>query len=172
MKGRIIAGIAGAALAIAGSIIAKWEGVRFKAYQDVGGVWTICEGHTRGVKPGDVATQAQCDTYLAEDMRVAADIVARCITHPIPDHVRGALISATYNIGSKVVCESTLRRKMNAGDIEGGCRELLRWDNANGQKYRGLTLRRQHEFAVCWPDFNTVRSGSTTDHPSMQRGNF
>jgi lysozyme len=164
VKGRIIAGIAGAALAIAGGVIARWEGTHYKAYLDVVGIPTICTGHTRGVKMGDVATKAQCEAYLIEDMRIAEQAVDRCISHPLPAHVRGALISATYNIGPKIVCESTLRKKMNAGDIEGGCRELLRWDNAGGKKYRGLTLRRQHEFSICWPDFSNVRSGSVSIH--------
>lgn len=151
-------------MALAGVVIAKWEGLRYEAYQDSVGVWTICAGHTRGVKPGDKATQEQCDQFLYEDMQIAAIPVAQCITHPVPVHVLAALISASYNIGPKVVCGSTLQRKMNAGDIEGGCRELLRWDKAGGETLRGLTYRREDEYRMCWPDFSNVRSGSIVSH--------
>lgn len=160
MKNRIIAGIAAGTMALAGVVIAKWEGTRYKAYLDSVGVPTICQGHTRGVKMGDTATPEQCEEFLYEDMQIAAIPVSQCITRPLPVHVLAALISASYNIGPKVVCGSTLQRKINSGDIEGGCRELLRWDKAEGKTLRGLTYRREDEYRMCWPDFSNVRSGS------------
>ena len=61
-KGAAIGGVAGAAtIAAIVAFIGPWEGRRYTAYQDIVGVWTICEGHTKGVKAGDVATDAQCD---------------------------------------------------------------------------------------------------------------
>ena len=49
------------------SLVATFEGLRLQPYQDVGGVWTVCYGHTGpDVVPGDVgyalaATVAQGD---------------------------------------------------------------------------------------------------------------
>ena len=39
--------------------IKKFEGLRLKAYVCAAGVCTIGYGHTAGVKPGDVITEAQ-----------------------------------------------------------------------------------------------------------------
>jgi len=41
-------------------------------------------------------------------------------------------------------------RQINAGAApEVWCRQLLRWDYANGRKVRGLTRRRQAEYQMC-----------------------
>ena len=47
----------------------EFEGCSLTAYQDPAGVWTIGTGHTRGVKPGQVITQAQADQLLRGDLR-------------------------------------------------------------------------------------------------------
>ena len=142
--------ILGAAGAIAGGLIVKWEGTRYEAYRPVpGDPWTICVGHTRGVKEGDTATQEQCDAYLAEDMAIAAQTVSRCITYPLTVSARAALISGVFNIGPSLVCGSTLQRKANAGDIAGMCAELSRWVYAGGKRYRGLENRRADERRLC-----------------------
>lgn len=136
-----------AALAIAGGLVAHWEGTRYTAYQDITGVWTICEGHTAGVKPGDTATPQQCAAWREEDLRIANFTIDRCITLQLTSNQRAALLDATYNIGPKIVCGSTLQRKANAG--EPFCDELLRWDHAGGKRIQGLTNRRQAEYRLC-----------------------
>ena len=153
---KLVAGTLAGALAIAGGLIAKWEGSRDAAYQDVTGVWTICEGHTRGVKAGDTAAPEQCEQYRQQDELEAAMTVARCIYTPMTENQLGALISGVYNLGPSLVCGSTLQRKANAGDIKGACAELSRWINAGGRPYRGLINRRADERYVCWPDFSNV----------------
>lgn len=162
-------------MAIAGGLIVKWESgpnVPLKAYKDPVGVWTICHGHTRGVYPGMTATQEQCEAWLAEDMAYASEAVDLCITYPIGPRTTGALVSAAFNFGPSVVCGSTLQRKINAGDVLGGCRELVEarnsdggrrgWSFAGGKFYRGLFDRRKDELSFCWPDFWTVRAGVRT----------
>jgi lysozyme len=47
------------------------EGTVYKAYQDSGGVWTICNGRTRKVRPGMTATKAQCDAWSKADLTEA-----------------------------------------------------------------------------------------------------
>ena len=39
-------------------LIKEFEGLRLKAYKCPGGVWTIGYGHTAGVKPGMVISEA------------------------------------------------------------------------------------------------------------------
>jgi lysozyme len=45
-----------ALLAFAIGYTSSWEGRGYVAYQDVGGVWTICDGIIKGVKKADEAT--------------------------------------------------------------------------------------------------------------------
>ena len=64
-------------------------------------------------------------------------------------HEFSAFVSLTYNIGEGAFCRSTLVKKLNAGDYEGACKEILRWDRFQGKPLRGLTLRRQDEYRQC-----------------------
>lgn len=143
------AGGAAVVLAIAGVLGTYHEGTRHTAYPDTGGVWTICQGHTSGVKPGDTATEAQCLAYLQADMGDAYAAVKRCITYPLTIAAEAAFTDAVYNIGPAVVCGSTLQRLANVGDVKGACEQLLRWNKANGVVLRGLTARRQDERDLC-----------------------
>jgi GH24 family phage-related lysozyme (muramidase) len=152
--------LAGAALAAAIGLVVPWEGREqtklttptgtvYVAYQDIVGVWTACDGITRGVKSGTSYTAAQCDAKLAEELQLANSYINRCIQVPISDKERGAYVSAGYNLGPNVMCGSTLQAKLNAGDHIGACNELLRWNRAGGKEVRGLTNRRMAERAVC-----------------------
>lgn len=53
------------------------EGTIYKAYQDPIGKWTICNGHTEGVKPGQTATKEQCIEYLKKDLAIAMTAVVK-----------------------------------------------------------------------------------------------
>jgi lysozyme len=173
MKQRIVTAALAAALTFAAALAAKWEGTRYVAYKPTpSDPWTICEGHTRGVREGDVATPEQCAAYKAADLLEAAQAVERCITHPLLPNQLGAFIDAAYNLGPAVVCGSTLQRKANAGDVEGACRELTDarnadggrrgWSFAGGKFYPGLRARRIDDRALCWPSFANVRAGVVT----------
>ena len=114
--------IAGAsAAAISSAMIVDWEGTVYTAHFDTyAKIWDICSGHTKGVKPGDTATQAQCDQYLTEDKARATADVARCIHVPLTEPQRAGFIVAAYNLPG-IVCGSTLQRKANSGDVIGAC---------------------------------------------------
>jgi lysozyme len=60
-----------------------------------------------------------------------------------------AVISWSFNIGSKAACDSTLVKKLKAQDYDGACAELLRWDKFQGKPLAGLTKRRQAEYQQC-----------------------
>jgi lysozyme len=143
----------GAALiiAIASSIGIYYEGTRHAAYPDPAGAgpWTICEGHTQGVKPGDTATDAQCREYLQQDMGDAYATVTRCITAPLTVSQAAAFTDAAYNVGPAIVCGSTLQKLANSGDVRGACEQLLRWTHAGGKEMPGLVARRKAERDLC-----------------------
>lgn len=152
-KGKTVGGIAGAtaaaAITLAVAVIQPWEGRELRAYQDIVGVWTICYGETKGVKPGDVATPAQCDAKLAKSVRQYAAGLDACVDPVLPVKVEAALISWTYNVGVAAACGSTLVRLLNAGNFAAACDQLTRWNRAGGREVDGLTNRRAAERKLC-----------------------
>lgn len=145
----IVGSFATLVIALASALASQYEGVRYVAYRDVGGVWTICYGHTRGVKPGDTATPAECRAWLAQDMPAAYAAVDRCITAPLTLGQASAFTDAAFNLGSQVVCGSTLQKLANSGHVVEACHQLPRWNHADGKVLRGLTSRRGDERDLC-----------------------
>ena len=141
------ASLAASALALAS--IAAHEGFRATAYRDPVGIPTIGYGETHGVKMGDKITQKEA----LDRLRISADEhgkgMARCIRVPISQNEYDAYLDFTYNVGVGAFCKSTLVKKLNAGDYEGACKELLKWNKAGGRVLPGLTQRRQEEYKLC-----------------------
>ncbi|CAH3529235.1 lysozyme [Enterobacter cloacae complex sp. S4] len=126
------------------------EGRRYYAYQDVVGVWTVCDGHTgTDIRRGDRYTDKECDNLLRADLRKVANTIDPLIKVGIPEPTRAALYSFTYNVGSDAFASSTLLKKLNAGDVTGACKELQRWTYAGGKQWKGLITRREIEREVC-----------------------
>jgi lysozyme len=156
---QLAAGGATAAL-IAGAMTVDWEGTVYRAHFDrYAKIWDICSGHTKDVRAGDTATQAQCDAYLVQDMASARADVARCIHVPLTEPQRAAFQVAAFNLGGAVVCGSTLQAKANSGDVIGACLQLtdaldrkgnnVGWTHAGGQVVPGLRNRRTDERNAC-----------------------
>lgn len=123
-----------------------------KAYADIVGVWTICDGDTKGVRAGMVETEAGCTARLERQLVAHAKPVLACVPGLGWKNRQNQLIasvSLAYNIGTGGFCRSTVARRFNAGDWRGGCDAMLMWNKAGGREVRGLTLRRQRERALC-----------------------
>lgn len=170
-KGKWTAALLATAMSIAMGLGIKWEGGPcLTAYQDVTGTWTICYGHTKGVRAGDHATLGQCNAWLEQEMAQAQRTVLSCIEYPMTTNQLGALTSGTYNVGPRLVCGSTLQRLANAGDMKGACEQLTQakngkgeprgWAYSAGRWFRGLFNRRVDEQNVCWPSWGNVVAGA------------
>jgi lysozyme len=59
-----------------------------------------------------------------------------------------AVIDFAYNLGNTALKNSTLRRKINAGDWGVVPAEFMKWNKAGGRVLRGLTLRREAEVSL------------------------
>ena len=150
MKGRVAALGAAAVLALAGPLIARWEGLRHKPYQDVVGVWTVCYGHTGpDVVPGKSYTKAECEALLDADMAVAQAQVRRCIRHPMLVQIEASLVDLAFNVGPKGVCGSGIQRAADANNWPQVCVELDKWKFAGGRVYDGLVNRRMDARYLC-----------------------
>lgn len=151
VKNAALIGGTGAVL-IAAPFIGKHEGRRYEAYKDVGGVLTVCDGHTGSDIIADkVYTDEECDDIFVRDIVKAERYVDMYIqpAEPLPSKTKAAFISFTYNVGPANLKASTLRRKANAGDLQGACRELSRWVYVKRVKIKGLVNRRISERALC-----------------------
>jgi lysozyme len=130
--------------------IASWEGYKSVAYIPVpGDVPTIGFGTTKGVKMGDTIDPVTALQKKIRDVEKFEGAVRQCVRVPLHQHEYDAYLSLAYNIGPQAFCDSTLVRKLNAGDYAGACKEILRWDKFKGQPLAGLTKRRQSEYLQC-----------------------
>ena len=130
------------------ALIKEFEGLRLKAYLCPGGVWTIGYGHTAGVKPGMVISEAQAEEYLKADL-ISFERYLNGLGLAFNQNQFDALISLIYNIGIGNFQKSTLLRKarINAND-NSIMDEFLRWVYSKGRVLPGLQRRRLREMKL------------------------
>lgn len=146
----------GAAAAIATAIAIPAEGLRQFAYYDPPGILTVCYGATGPeVVKGKKYSLDECKAMLTADMLEAIETVDEC-QPGLPVNVLAAFGDAVYNLGPKIACNtnaSTAARLLKAGDIEGACNQLPRWNRASVGgamvPLPGLTKRREKERLLC-----------------------
>jgi len=149
LRKRLITVAGAGALAIAVALLGGPEGIegrRFVPYQDVAGVWTVCDGHTgHDIRKDKTYTASECDFLLLRDLEPVRAAVDKLVSVPLTDYQRAALYSFTYNVGITAFTRSKLLQKLNAGNYSGARQELHRWMFAGGFKRPGLINRRQIE---------------------------
>ena len=133
------------------ALIQQFEGCRLAAYPDPGtggDPWTIGWGATgKGIGPGVVWSQPQCDARLEADLvRYAADVSRAIGKAPTSQHQFDAMVSFHYNTGA--IAKATLTRLHVAGDHTGAAEQFGRWVRAGGTVLRGLVRRREAEAAL------------------------
>jgi lysozyme len=127
------------------SLVKGFESLRLTAYRDTGGVPTIGWGHTKGVRLGQVITEAQASDFLMDDLEEAESAIIRFVSVPLNDNQFAALVSFAFNCGTDAFRKSTLCKKLNAGDYAAVPGQLALWVNDNGEKLNGLVRRRKAE---------------------------
>ena len=125
-----------------------------RSYADIVGVWTICDGLTRGVRRGQVETREGCALRVERELVIVGTSMLACVPtlrEPGRDYQRWAIVSLAYNAGTSAICSSTAAKRFRARDWRAGCEAFLRWDKAGRplRSIRGLTLRRQRERQIC-----------------------
>ena len=130
------------------ALIKEFEGLRLKAYKCPGGVWTIGYGHTAGVQPGMVISEAQAEEYLMADL-IASEKYLNDLRLAINQNQFDALISFIYNVGTGNFSRSTLLRKVRANSQDNSIMdEFLRWVYSKGRVLPGLQRRRLAEMKL------------------------
>lgn len=122
-----------------------FESCRLQAYRDQRGIWTIGYGHTRGVFPGMVITQAQADALLMQDVQFATLMVNYAVRVPLTQDEFNALVDFCFNIGGSAFAHSTLVKILNTRNYAGAAAQFERWDFVAGKQCAGLLRRREAE---------------------------
>lgn len=156
LSGRAIAGPVSEAetLKVAVPFIAAEEGERTTAYLDIVGVPTICFGSTRGVRIGMTKTHEECLALLSDEVaefreKLHTFFTSTTINTRLTPHRDAAYTSTAFNCGIAAIGNSTATRRLNAGNIAGGCEALTWWNSAGGRVVRGLVGRRARERSLC-----------------------
>lgn len=124
----------------------KREGVRLKAYQDSGGVWTIGYGHTKGVKPGMTITKEQADAYLEQDMKTHVDAALDLYANH-SDKTKMLAADLAYNAGVGAIQPGSRFNKLaQAGEISASDYSKL-YTTSKGVFTTGLVNRRNATYA-------------------------
>lgn len=155
-KGPLAAIVGAVAATSLFATVPKEEGTEYKAYRDIAGIWTVCNGDTKDVHPGLIETPEGCRQRLEMQLAAHAKPVMACtpsLSEPGRDYQRAAAVSLAYNIGVKAYCGSTADHLFDQGNWRGGCDAFLFWSKArvNGQLrvVQGLLSRRQREREIC-----------------------
>ena len=131
------------------ALIKRLESCKLAAYPDDKGVPTLGYGHTRGVKLGDVCTQAQADAWLAQDCAWAWQAIMQHVTAPLNDNQAGALLSFVFNLGEPHWLTTSALHDLNAGNYAAVPADMMKWnkETRNGVLVVdvGLTNRRVAE---------------------------
>jgi len=141
------------------SIIKEFEGLELAAYIDAVGIATIGWGTTMypdgtPVKMGETVTSAKAESLLVNALlRDYAPGMFRALpmAKEFTSQQQAALISFTYNVGVQALEDSTLRKRLIAGEPASTVisQELPRWRYGDqGTTLAGLVRRRQAEIAL------------------------
>lgn len=143
-------------------LIKKWEGLvdgdpdtpGLEPYICPAGVPTIGWGSTWGFDGKAITMQhpaismQEAQALLEQEVSHVEVALLRLIQAELTQGMYDALISFTYNVGSGNLQASTLRRKLNRGDVEGAAEEFPKWRKAAGRVLQGLVNRRAEERAL------------------------
>lgn len=123
------------------------EALKLKSYRDGGGVWTIGWGHTGpDVTAGMTITRNQAVSFLEHDLTAAFASIDKLVRVELTQGQFDAVTDFVFNLGAGQLQNSTLLKRLNAGDYVGASQELVRWVYDNGKLYNGLAKRRGREF--------------------------
>lgn len=127
------------------NVIKRFEGFSATPYPDAQG-FSIGYGHF--IKPGESFTEIseeQATELLRQDAANAAAAVRDAVTVPLTQNQFDALTSLSYNIGVTAFRNSSLVKKLNAGDYSAAAAQFAVWNKSQGKVLPVLVSRRSDE---------------------------
>jgi lysozyme len=133
------------------------EGYRHTPYQDVGGVWTACDGLTGpDIVPGHYYTDNECHTLQMNFAKKMTDRMGTCLKVDLSEQEWVAWARWTWNIGPGAFCHSRAVALLNSGKRLEACDAMLDFHTAGGRDCRiksnncyGLIRAHQLDRAMC-----------------------
>ncbi|MEH2371013.1 glycoside hydrolase family protein [Nostoc sp.] len=138
-------------------LIKKWEGFRAEAYLDPVNIPTIGYGTIRypngqKVQMKDVISEPEAEALMKLECDEFAEVVNQNVKVTLNQNQFDALVSFCYNVGAGGFQESTLLKKLNAGNYSEAGEQFLVWNKATKDGVKkvidGLTNRRKDEKAL------------------------
>ena len=143
-------------------LTSKWEGEHKEGLFHVSyfdtiakpPLWTVCYGHTKTAGPAQYKTDDECEMLLVDELeeyRLGLHGYFNNTTkwYRLTPHREAAYTSFAYNVGIRGAGKSTATRRLNKGDIKGGCNALTWWNQSGKRVVRGLVNRRADEERLC-----------------------
>lgn len=133
------------------AIIRQFEGLRLDAYCCSAGVPTIGYGSTERVQLGMKISLAKAEERLRKDVAVSEEAVRRLLRIGVNQNQFDALVSFVFNLGAPALAQSSLLKRLNAGDMGAAGGEFAKWVFARDPKTKqmvklpGLVKRRAEE---------------------------
>lgn len=164
LKSKLVSRVAGYLFASIAMVVGLNEGRSLVAYKDPVGVWTICDGETLDVKPGERRSEAQCDETLRKGLIRHAGVLIG-LPEDLPDVVVLGAMDFGYNTGT---LGKGVRTALMQKDYTAAGAAVLQWKYVtleNGKKFdcstpgnkicSGLWKRRLWQSKVLGNQFKT-----------------
>ncbi|HHH0018942.1 TPA: lysozyme [Yersinia enterocolitica] len=128
------------------------EGEKLIGYKDTRGIPTVGVGHTgvvdgKPVSVGMVISKDKSSELLRSDLKWTEEAIAINVKVPLTQNQYDAMCSLIFNIGANAFANSTVLKRLNAGDYKGAADAFLMWKKAGNDPDR-LLPRRQRERAL------------------------
>lgn len=128
------------------------EGMILRVYADPIGLPTVGIGHlvraSDHLRIGDVISEERALALLRDDLGFAEFTVNLAVKVVLSQNQFDALVSFTFNVGSKNFRKSTLLKLINQSDFIAAAEEFPKWASAGGRRLPGLIRRRAEERAL------------------------
>ena len=143
-------------------LIKLFEGIRLKGYLCPSGIPTIGYGHTGPEVTLDMrVTEQQAECILKRDLERFEQGIERVLKVELNQSQFDALVSFAFNVGLGAFGDSTLLRRLNAGENPSvvAAEELPRWNKGPNGPLQGLTRRRSAEVELFNQDAPKPKTG-------------
>ena len=132
-------------------MVKSFEGLALKPYLCPANVWTVGYGSTVSRTGGpfnldmESISETEAEALLLRDLESSQGWVSRLIKTALTENQYSALTSFTFNVGAGALQRSTLRMKLNRGEVQNAADEFPKWRIAGGRILAGLVRRRAAE---------------------------
>lgn len=137
-------------------LIKRLESFKSEIYLDQAGKWTIGYGHL--IIPGEKyypygeirkISHDEGLELLKKDTKFAQDVVNSYVKVPLNEKQFNALVSFVFNVGGTAFANSTMLKKLNAGNYSDAANEFDKWNIVTNGGVKtissGLVARRETE---------------------------